>query len=188
MKYTRNCPECDRELEYVTISGLHFAKKRNSICNFCSQKEIHNRPNIRIEQAKRMMGNNNPNKRLKLRSKISKRMVGNQYARGILRSDEFKENTRKRMLGKNNPHWRSRGKEYTKWQEYVLDVRRITNQQPLHLLENFDRRGRYKFHLDHKKSIRYGFDNGIEARKIANIRNLQMLWWKDNIRKQDNCI
>lgn len=39
------------------------------------------------------------------------------------------------------------------------------------------------YHLDHKVSIRYGFDNNIPPEEIAKLENLQMLPWKENISK-----
>lgn len=39
------------------------------------------------------------------------------------------------------------------------------------------------YHLDHKISIRYGFDNNMSPEDISKLENLQMLPWKDNIVK-----
>lgn len=39
------------------------------------------------------------------------------------------------------------------------------------------------YHLDHKISIRYGFDNNISPEEISKKENLQMLPWKENISK-----
>ena len=68
-------------------------------------------------------------------------------------------------------------KRYSNW------VRTLTKQQPVYLLENYNKRGIYSYHIDHKMSIWNGFLNKIPAEQIANISNLQMLWWKDNLRK-----
>lgn len=70
-----------------------------------------------------------------------------------------------------------------KYKKYHDDVRRLTKKQPIYTLENYDKRGKYGYHLDHIKSIYYGFINDIPAETIANINNLQMLWWIDNLRK-----
>jgi hypothetical protein len=44
------------------------------------------------------------------------------------------------------------------------------------------------YHLDHKISVRYGFDNQIDPAIIADKNNLQMLPWKDNVIKgKKNC-
>jgi len=47
-------------------------------------------------------------------------------------------------------------------------------------------RSQYKHHLDHIYSVMEGFRNFIPPEVISNPNNLQMLWWKDNIRKKDN--
>ncbi len=39
------------------------------------------------------------------------------------------------------------------------------------------------YHLDHKVSVRYGFDNGWPPEQLATVDNLQMLPWRDNVRK-----
>lgn len=39
------------------------------------------------------------------------------------------------------------------------------------------------YQLDHIKSIKYGFDNNINPSIIADITNLQMLPWIDNVKK-----
>jgi len=73
------------------------------------------------------------------------------------------------------------------WKAYKIDVWRITNQQPLHLLENYDMRGingeEGAYTLDHIYSIRKGFNNNIPPEEIGQFSNLQMLPWLDNITK-----
>ena len=74
------------------------------------------------------------------------------------------------------------------WKAYKLDVWRTTNQQPLHLLENYDKRGvngeEGAYTLDHIESIRKGFNNNIPPEQIGQFSNLQMLPWLDNITKR----
>jgi hypothetical protein len=62
-----------------------------------------------------------------------------------------------------------------KYKRYRLDVRRITNNQPLEILENYEKRGKFDYHLDHIISIHYGYMNNIPACDIGDISNLQML-------------
>lgn len=69
------------------------------------------------------------------------------------------------------------------FRKYSIQVRCLTVKQPLHLLENYEKRGRYSYHIDHIKSIWNGYLNNVPAETIANINNLQMLWWKDNLSK-----
>jgi hypothetical protein len=73
------------------------------------------------------------------------------------------------------------------WKRYKIDVWRITNQQPLHLLEHFEKRGvngqTGAYTLDHIISVKRGFIENIPAEKIGDISNLQMLPWEENITK-----
>ena len=74
---------------------------------------------------------------------------------------------------------------------YYNNVKVISEKQPIHLLENYEKRGRAgiigAFHLDHKYSISEGFKNKIPAEIIGNINNLEFISWEDNYRKRDKC-
>lgn len=74
----------------------------------------------------------------------------------------------------------------SEWYRYSRRVRYLTSKQPLHLLENIDKRGPVDlggWHLDHIVSVRAGFEKGIPAEEIANISNLRMLPAIANIKK-----
>jgi hypothetical protein len=59
----------------------------------------------------------------------------------------------------------------------------ITESQPLHILENFDKRGWKNFHLDHIYPISKGFVEKISPEKIGNIKNLRFIHYEENISK-----
>lgn len=69
--------------------------------------------------------------------------------------------------------------------QYRSEVQKYTRKQPLFQLENYEKRGKGSFHLDHIVSIKYGFDNGIEPELIGNIANLRYLYWNENISKRN---
>lgn len=78
------------------------------------------------------------------------------------------------------------------FKKYELLVWSITNKQPLEELKNYEKRGNiaYKknaYHLDHKISIKYGFENNIPPYIIGNIDNLQMLPARENCSKGSQC-
>lgn len=80
----------------------------------------------------------------------------------------------------------------TEWELYSREVQRITNSQPLHLLENFELRGNHAtnkdaWHLDHKFSIAQGFLEGILPAIIGSFNNLRMLPWRENVSKGMKC-
>lgn len=49
------------------------------------------------------------------------------------------------------------------------------------------KRGIKHYHIDHKYSIKQGFLNNIPIEIITHPCNLNMIWWKDNLEKQDRC-
>jgi hypothetical protein len=66
---------------------------------------------------------------------------------------------------------------------YYAMVWEITESQPLHILENFDKRGWKNFHLDHIYPISKGFVEKISPEKIGNIKNLRFIHYEENISK-----
>ena len=78
------------------------------------------------------------------------------------------------------------------WEIYRNKVRKLTEKQPLHLLENYDKPrgvagvvGNYQ--LDHIISVSYGFYNNIPPEEIADISNLRFIPWRDNLKKHKSC-
>ena len=66
------------------------------------------------------------------------------------------------------------------WENYRSLVWRLTNEQPLRKLKNFNKRGFKNYHLDHKISIWYGWKNDLSPESIANIGNLRMIRSEEN--------
>lgn len=70
---------------------------------------------------------------------------------------------------------------------YWKYVWKITNNQPIHLLENHEKRGRAgkenAYHLDHIISIWHGFCNDISPYIIGDISNLRFITWEENLQK-----
>jgi len=77
-------------------------------------------------------------------------------------------------------------KPLTKYDKYKMKVDELT-EQVKHLIEGIENRGWHKYHIDHKISIKWGFDNNIPEKHIAHPDNLQMLWWKENFNKNIVC-
>ena len=75
------------------------------------------------------------------------------------------------------------------WNEYDFyrhDVDTLTNLNK-HNVINIHTRGFQTYHLEHKISCKFGYDNNIPAKHIADISNLEMMWWKDNVLKSTSC-
>jgi len=75
------------------------------------------------------------------------------------------------------------------FEHYLQKVRKVTRNQPLHLLENIEKRGKSKesYHLDHKYSIFQGFKDNIPVHIIGNIKNLEMINSRVNMSKNIKC-
>jgi transposase-like protein len=74
------------------------------------------------------------------------------------------------------------------YKKYKNDVMRITNQQQIDKLSNYQKRGNSGvegvYHLDHKYSILEGFKNKISPTIIGGIKNLEFIPWEENIKKR----
>ena len=66
---------------------------------------------------------------------------------------------------------------------YYALVWEVTESQPLHILENSDKRGWKGHHLDHVCSISVGFHHKIPPKLIGNIKNLQFIPAEENMLK-----
>lgn len=82
---------------------------------------------------------------------------------------------------------RNKTQERRDWELYRKLVWNLTNQQPLHDLENIERRGFRDHHLDHIFSIWKGWKQGILPIHIADRSNLRMLPYKENMHKSIAC-
>ena len=85
----------------------------------------------------------------------------------------------------------TRDPDRPKYKQYQREVVRLTERTYVDHIDtiNPDRHPRTLagveggYQLDHKISIRFGFDNNIDPARIASLQNLQMLPWKENIKK-----
>ena len=70
---------------------------------------------------------------------------------------------------------------------YKSKVRTITRHNELNLLENYDKRGRTNYHLDHKYSIWQGFIDNTPPMIVGHIKNLKMVPFQENLAKYNKC-
>lgn len=78
------------------------------------------------------------------------------------------------------------------FKRYSDSVWRITRNQELETLENFEKRGRIyenpeAYHLDHRFSIKEGFEEKIPPEIIGSLKNLEMIPGKANCSKRSKC-
>ena len=98
-------------------------------------------------------------------------------------TDEIKKEIRK--ICKNHPKIKQKIKNIKDLDKklYYAMVWEVTESQPLHILENFDKRGWRDHHLDHIYPISMGFKEKIPPVKVGNIKNLRFIPYTENLDK-----
>lgn len=170
---TQTCSHCGKIIRYTSKGGWYNAaaklrEGRTISCPPCAGKI--GRSNSNITPTGRPIG-----------SKTCPEKVMNHSRKGAgarlnasLTSDQRMQGIARRNGYKTYEEYRNTLPE---WKKYKIDVWRITNQQPLHLLENYDKRGVNGqdgvYTIDHIYSIKKGFDNKISAEEIGNIKTFR---------------
>ena len=83
--------------------------------------------------------------------------------------------------------WKPDDPEYIEFKKYRRKVYYWTSKNNLTLLENYNKRSKDGYHLDHKYSIAEGFKNKVPPKIIGNISNLEFLLYTENIKKGTKC-
>lgn len=180
---THICTDCGIEKQYENKGSWYNARTKLNrtgelLCASCAGKigransivKPVGRPKGSKTHRDRLINHSRPGAGIKLNNSITfeQRMQGIATRNGYKTYQQYKDSL-------------------PAWKLYKLNVWRITNQQPLELLENFDRRGvngqTGAYTLDHIISIKKGFIQNIPPEQIGNIENLQMLPWEENITK-----
>jgi transcription elongation factor Elf1 len=73
-------------------------------------------------------------------------------------------------------------KYWTNIDYYTKEVKELTEHNK-HNIKDIDKRNFYTYHIDHKISIKHGFENSIPPQLIAHPTNLHILERKQNIIK-----
>jgi hypothetical protein len=116
-------------------------------------------------------------------SKLSEAMK-RVHARRIANGEDVQIRNKIKATRIDKGDWKPH--DVTAWVAFRNQVRVITSKQPVHLLPNYDKRGRGKgkYHLDHIVSQKVGFDLGFTPWFIGHINNLQMIPEHENCSKQ----
>lgn len=91
----------------------------------------------------------------------------------------------KKMIASCGKTWSQYIEDLPEFNKFRRIVDKITRQQPIELLKDYDKRGEY--HLDHKFSVAEGYRQEIDAKIIGNIVNLEFIPGKENMSKGDSC-
>lgn len=150
-----------------------------------------------IEEYKNIVDNN--------KKKTVNEKYGVDY---IFESDEFKKNRKKVLLNKyGDENWNNKEKtkrtrisngtqigdiyenDFSKYKKLVINRTLTIYRNNEKLINPYKlKRSHNKYHIDHKYSIKMGFLNNIPLEIITHPFNLHMMWWFDNISKQDRCL
>lgn len=199
LKYVRNCPKCSKELFVVTRAEVIMAEKIKRLCSSCIQKNITKSDRLNTENIFLFNGKwsrhcsgcgmlrsyYNKTEAASAENQKRKCPVCNQIG---IPKPAGKDNGRvKKLLKKLNISYEEYENTYRKsMQWYRNKVADLSLKQPIHLLENYEKRGKYKnngYHLDHIYPVSIAFIEKWPPEKTAHISNLQYLHWKENIKK-----
>lgn len=183
---TLNCTECGKTLHYSTGPSFYTCRNRRDRQGFILCKEC---KDIRASQV------NKSNPKITGRPKGSKNGPGiTAWNKGVpgagkRLSDSLTFEQRMKGIAKRNGYetYEEYRDSLPAWRRYKVDVWRVTKNQPLHLLENYEKRGvngeQGAYTLDHIVSLKKGFKQGIPPEEIGDLSNLTMLPWEENITK-----
>lgn len=194
---TRNCPVCGNNIKYCNKYNLKYAELDNRKCSACCKIKYNVLPpyirncsecDIEITYSdKYHMLWAEDCKSLCMSCTISGKR--NPFY-GKHHTDDSKKKMGAALLdyrNEKNPNWQGKKLLESDFYRYHLDVVVLTNHQPLHLLKNYEKRGKSgidgAFQVDHIYPISKGFENDIAPEIIGNIDNLQMLPWRENTSK-----
>jgi len=103
-------------------------------------------------------------------------------------SDAAKARVARGILPDNtgNIGW-NRSSDMPAFKRYKLDVRAKSDKnykENMHIINPDNKtRGKYDYHLDHIIPISYAFENNMTVEETADVKNLQMLPWRENLSK-----
>jgi hypothetical protein len=194
--YTRNCPKCQEVITHKHIKSYKRSLKNKSCCYKCSngKRSTPKRHCLdcgdeitkygktkRCKSCAAKESNSRPEEKLKR----SKTLTGRVF------TQEHKTKISKGLKKYLAPIVEENNKLLDVKKLYYKMVNKITNEQPIHLLDNYDKRGRAgtkgAYHLDHKYSKAMGFKNNVDPELIGNIANLEFIPWEENTKKIEKC-
>lgn len=118
-----------------------------------------------------------------VRGRTRKDLLGETYEQAIENNSKGQIKHHADKLGLTVDQYQNLWKENKKQYYRIVDF--ITSKQPIHLLENFEKRGRAgiegAYHLDHKIPRILGFVNNIDPYIIGNLENLRFITWQENL-------
>ena len=199
-KWPRKCNFCGKVNYYNRSSLFHRAERINGRCKICilenPRSGWHHTDQTKQIISKYYIGKNNPfygkhhSEKTKKLFSINNSGKNNPMYRSLGGMYGKKHNDKSINIQrqKRRDYWKSKGHECNnEFIKYRNEVTRITNKQPIYLLENYEKRGKAgidgAYHLDHIISVWKGFHNKLTSKQISDISNLQFIPWLDNQKK-----
>jgi hypothetical protein len=196
--YQKHC--CEFCANNSKISKEKWKKSYNE------NKQNHNIKNKRDATVIKKYGDVETYQKILNEKRISKTLekYNCQY---YFQTDEFKKNRKSKLKEKYNDE-NYNNKEKTKNTriknktqindddiECYLNYKKIVIKTTIKIYKKYKniinpnnlKRGFKFYHIDHIYSIKQGFINNIPIDIITNPNNLRMIWWEENIKKQDRC-
>lgn len=210
--FLRQCPQCNRNIEYKHKRTHKNAMMRGTCCKSCNTKNVQATwtPEKRALAIHRMCETKNSLPPEIKQATVEKQRQSNKktwatlpkaWVKATLDNPAWHEKLHNIHKNYKDPigrgHAISEGKTgipYDEWviikgryEIYAASVRYYTNQQSIKTLPNYDLRGPETYHLDHKYSVVEGFRNNIAPEVIGNIVNLAYIPAKENLSKRSKC-
>lgn len=215
----RTCPSCNTVKYYSSKRNLDRAIKTNSHCPYChpgpspetTQKII---TTLKTKRYPNRASNTKVGKQLPYKRNCPNCKKELYYASefGINRANKnnsvcnscssilykkswayvIKEEHVKKMAAKKAGYdtYETYMKDLDNRKRYYREVRKLTRQQDISVLENYDKlRGLCgvpdAYQLDHVIPVSVGYDQHIPPQHIADISNLRIIPWKENLKKSN---
>lgn len=178
--WPRKCNHCGNTVNHNNVSTFYTSTAYNKKCQKCRQPSGKNNSFYGKKFSKKQI------KKWK-KDRIGKGNPMHGSLGGMFGHKHSEEAIRKQSKAREK-YWIKVGHgNSTKFQKYRNQVDRYTRQQPIHELKNHEKRGVAgqlgAFHLDHIKSVWYGYHNNINPKQISDISNLRFIPWLENQKK-----
>jgi hypothetical protein len=172
------CIEKYGEEEGLRIWSERQRKWQHTL-NSKSEEELND-----INQRKNRWKNLSEDESKKLKEQVGKKVKNTVSQRPKEKTEEIFERVinSKIKLGHCMPR-----DQLPEFEKYKRKVWRITRKNQLSLLENYEKRGRKNYHLDHMYSVWQGFLDNTPPEIVGHICNLKMIPYKENISKHISC-
>jgi endogenous inhibitor of DNA gyrase (YacG/DUF329 family) len=210
MIYKRNCPKCNSEIEYKNARSFKWAERDGKQCRSCYSKKISS--TLKGKKYGKLRRKDSEIEKIYFRDcPECKKPIGYSTMSTLKEGNRKKTICNSCTAYKYNKSWnniitedsinkmRASKAGFKSFEEYLekypdkemykRNVWRLTYQNDLTILENWDKRGRCgvdgAYQLDHIYPISKGYDNNIPPEEIAKMENLRMVPWRENLKKSN---